>query len=51
MSQMRLGDAIRLHDETDHRVGKHLFKDEIRQGLAGQLVPCACVVEVGKRNS
>ncbi|SFE83054.1 hypothetical protein SAMN04488031_12533 [Roseovarius indicus] len=51
MSQMRLGDAVRLHNETDHRVGKHLLEEEIRQGITGQLVPRACVVEVGKGNS
>ena len=49
-ADLGLGDAIGLHDQADHRIGHHLIKDEIGQGLSCQLVLCDGVLQFGQRN-
>ena len=51
MSQVRLGDAVGLHHKTYHRIGQHFLQKEVVQRPARQLVPGACMVQIGKRNS
>lgn len=50
LPQLNLGDPVGLHHETDHRVRQHFVNEELGQCPAGQLVPRAGPVQVGKGN-